>query len=554
MSYGIDFGGYKIGFKVLTTGNVYDVDEVERSEEDGQVVFRATKLSYGAGTGNVPAFFEARFEEQPNGLSWNARAEHAEPIKGIKVFIETFPLGTIIRPPGVRMDLDEGPGRCFVYPSGSHPLRDRGGETGIIPRTGGLPGMAAQFVLIEGPEETICIRGGEHPPRIKRFWFYRQGDRLEVNLYSEENACDRGNQYTAPTWTIEHVPSWENAVDGYVEWMEEAFALVPFEEREDVPDWLRKTCLVTILHGVSSDGKMCHNFAQMEDRLHQLAAVFPPENTLVKLLGHEGRVDYHLPDNLPGEELGGHEGFASFMETAHKLGFRVLLHMNIWGMAFDHPRFPEMRQHQIRDISGWPSQWGVDYDKDEAQEATFAYISPDVAAFRKMQVDGIGLLIDRYKPDAFHMDQSAFPINDLGHNHWRGVGLLFEDLGRAFPNVLFSGEGASEWIAGMYPLSSGQSAMGRGSDANVEMFKRIIGKYMRCYAHSASIPPEPWRGVWTFDEFERWWTEERFRRTEDAYARSGAIPTLVLTDKRISLDGELARLVLDRAQRWLGKL
>ena len=103
--------------------------------------------------------------------------------------------------------------------------------------------MAAQFVLIEGTDQTICIRGGEYPPRIKRFWFYREDDRLEVNLYSEENACDRGNQYTAPTWAIEHVPSWQDAVDGYAEWMEEAFGLVPFEEREDVPDWLRKTCL-----------------------------------------------------------------------------------------------------------------------------------------------------------------------------------------------------------------------------------------------------------------------------------------------------------------------
>ena len=91
-----------------------------------------------------------------------------------------------------------------------------------------------------------------------------------------------------------------------------------------MPEWLRRVAFVAILHGVTSDAKMCHTFAEMEARLHELAQIFPPERTLIKVLGHEGRVDYHVPDNLPGEELGGPEGFARFMRSAHDLGFKVL--------------------------------------------------------------------------------------------------------------------------------------------------------------------------------------------------------------------------------------
>jgi hypothetical protein len=549
----IEFGGYRFVFQVLTTGNVYDIDRFDRVQQDGRTLFSAQELSYGEGSGVVPASFEVTFWQRSDGVSWQSKAGHSEPIKGIKVFVESFPTGTIITAPGLRRELPEGLGRCYVYPNGSHPIRERGGETGIVPATGPVPGLSAQFVLVENPEETICIRSDECPPRFKRFWFYRVGDGIEVHLYSEENACQRGTEYTAPQWHIDRVASYREAVDAYVTWMEGAFGLVPFDERPDVPDWLREIALVTILHGVSSDGKMCHNFAEMEARLHELAAVFPPERTLVKLLGYEGRVDYYLPDNLPGAELGGHEGFARFMSTAHRLGFKVLLHLNVWGMAFDHPLYPQMRAHQIYDNTGWPAQWGVDYDKDETLEATFAYISPDTPEFREVLIECVRRLVDTYAPDALHMDQSAFPINDLRHNHLRGVGVLFQELKEAFPDVLFTGEGASEWVAGLYPLSSGMGYVWGGADIVDDIFLRTIGRYMRCYAHSASMPPEPRRGVWTFPHMRLWWSEIKFRDLEALHERLGVIPTLVMTDKRIEMDGKLVQLVLERARRWLSR-
>ncbi|MCZ0940005.1 MAG: hypothetical protein OXJ55_15285, partial [Caldilineaceae bacterium] len=203
------------------------------------------------------------------------------------------------------------------------------------------------------------------------------------------------------------------------------------------------------------------------------------------------------------------------------------------------------------------------YDKDENIEPTFAYISPDAPEFRQLMVDCIGRLVYDYAIDAFHLDQSAFPINDLRHDHMRGVGLLFEELQAAYPGVLFTGEGTSEWVAGMYALSSGQGEilwidMELGHDGsrldelvNAEMYCRLLGNYMLSYGSSGSIGPEPRRGVWTFPHPRIWWSERKFRAWQDFFERLDVIPTLVLTDKHVKTDSALARLVLDRAEQWL---
>ena len=56
--------------------------------------------------------------------------------------------------------------------------------------------------------------------------------------------------------------------------------------------------------------------------------------------------------------------------------------------------------------------WGGQ-ERIRAREPTFAYISPDAPEFRKLMVDCIGRLVNDYAVDAFHLDQSAFPIYDF---------------------------------------------------------------------------------------------------------------------------------------------
>ena len=182
MASRISFGGYTFLFQVLTTSNAYTAEFSEPVQEGERLIFRAQEVSYGDDSGRVNALFEVSFSGSSQTVSWQARAEHSEPIKGIKVFVESLPFGKVVTPPGLRWEISESAGQCFVFPHGAYPVRTRGGETGIVFPVGPIPGMAAQFILIEGEEETVCIRTNEHPPRFKRFWAYRVEDSLEVHL------------------------------------------------------------------------------------------------------------------------------------------------------------------------------------------------------------------------------------------------------------------------------------------------------------------------------------------------------------------------------------
>ena len=243
MASRISFGGYTFLFQVLTTSNAYTAEFSSPVQEGERLIFRAQEVSYGDDSGRVPALFEVSFSGSSQAVSWQARAEHSEPVKGIKVFVESLPFGKVVTPPGLRWEVSESAGQCFVFPHGGYPVRTRGGETGIVFPVGPIPGMAAQFILIEGEEETVCIRANEHPPRYQRFWAYRVEDSLEVHLMSEENAFELNNEHSSPTWHIERVSSWQDAVDPYIEWMEKAYDLTPFDQEARCARMAASGCL-----------------------------------------------------------------------------------------------------------------------------------------------------------------------------------------------------------------------------------------------------------------------------------------------------------------------
>ena len=118
------------------------------------------------------------------------------------------------------------------------------------------------------------------------------------------------------------------------------------------------------------------------------------------------------------------------------------------------------------------------------------------------------------------------------------------------PAVQFTGEGPNtELSASLCPLLSGVT--GASSETAAEMYRRLLGPYVREHGHSASLAPEPYRGVWAVGR-SGWWSAERFAEQQERAARMGAIPTLNLTDQRIRLTGPHVRDVLDLARHYAG--
>ena len=125
MASRISFGGYTFLFQVLTTSNAYTAEFSEPVQEGERLIFRAQEVSYGDDSGRVPALFEVSFSGSPQAVSWQARAEHSEPVKGIKAFVESLPFGKVVTPPGLRWEISESAGQCFVFPHGAYPVRGR---------------------------------------------------------------------------------------------------------------------------------------------------------------------------------------------------------------------------------------------------------------------------------------------------------------------------------------------------------------------------------------------------------------------------------------------
>jgi hypothetical protein len=539
----LTFDGYDFDFTVLTTGNYYKPLDLEVSQRGEGIQATAGQLVYGAGTGAMDAHFEARIERTAKGICWQASAIHPEPIKGIKTRISPLPHGRLLVPLRREITLAEGQGCCFVFPSGYYPIRHASvSASGITPEAGPLPWWGAQFLLLEASDRTLCVRGPEHPFGWKRFWAHRDGDSLSLELYSEAKACERKSEHMTPCWYIEQASGREEAIDDYQQWLVDAYGLVPFNQRVDVPSWLPKIALVAMLHGRAYNGKTCHTFEQMSGRAGALSARFPPERTLLFVLGFDGRMDFTWPGTSPDEALGGPAGFRTFIETAHQMGHRVMLHLNVWGVAYDSPSFRELCDHQVRDSEGRLVGWDFDWDYDEIQERVFAYVSPDAPPWRRVLVNRVRSLVADYGIDAIYLDQATTYVNDACHDHGRGVAALCHELRAALPGTLFAGESISEQVMPLYPLGN------MGPLDTPELLRRLCRPYVRYFAEA--LPPENRPGVWSPQEQP--WSLERFYALAEAHDRAGTIPSLNLTDVQVDLDSLEAGSVFQRAKRYPG--
>jgi len=489
---------------------------------------------------------EVTFRGAPDNFSWTARASHAEEIKGLRVGISPLPAGKVTVPVDAEFTLKDGdPGRVFAYPGGYYPLRHVN-STHVEPAAGPLPTWAVQFAIFHGDGQHVILSAREYPPRVKKLWVYRIGEHQDVYLYSEEDACRRGQEYTAPTWTLSRTADWRPVVDDYSRWMGQAFQMAPFAERPGLQPWLKDIRLVAILHGGSHDGKIGYDFRAMAACLEELAKRFPPNHTLIKVAGFEGRIDRNWPDVEPGEALGGARAFDSLIAAAHRLGYHLIPHLNVWGASYENPKTKALLPHQIIDPEGRPSTWSYDKDQDEIAEEIFAYISPDTSEWREVIKDQVRVLTGRGM-DAIYLDQTGTFINDLRHDHFRGLKTLYTELRENFPSIQFAGEApVTEVTASLVSLVCGIPIV--QTEQLAEICRVLFKPYTRNYGYNLS--PEPYRGVWSSQQPVETWNKDHYLRYVERSAWVHGIPSLSLTDRRINLDGELVRVVLEQAKNY----
>ena len=286
----------------------------------------------------------------------------------------------------------------------------------------------APFVLIQGRRGGVIIWADDPSLRFKSLVLEHAQRAFRLQFESRNLApFEDKSAITSSRWRIRaYAGNWQAGAAIYRQWAKARFDLLPLEQK--APAWARDIRFVVTM-----------GFDQ--PLLKDLASHCNPAQTLLYLAGwRKDGYDRNYPDYTAVPTL------APFVAEAHRLGFRVMLHVNYFGCDPQNPLYATFKQWQIRDpFSGalqcweWPAQPPI----------KFAYINPASRAWREMFVQHMVEVARQYAADAFHLDESWCLYNDKngvidGLNFLEGSLALHRDLRRALPEVALSGEGLNE--------------------------------------------------------------------------------------------------------------
>ncbi len=270
-------------------------------------------------------------------------------------------------------------------------------------------------------------------------------------LFKDLQIGSRGNSTIDVSLSTETVAPWAEASTLLpVEWRLKAFAGDWRSAAQAYRDWLaaNRPAPSAEAHAWVRDIRTVVRLDPVyPSLLAPIAGLFDPSETLIYLPNWRlSGYDTNYPDYTPAT------GVAAFVARAHSLGFKVMLHIDFFGVSPSNPDFAAVQQWQAKDPSSLQplgSLWGSD---PASTPNRFAFIDPAASAFRQLLVSRIGAAVAAVGPDALHLDMSSFPFNDgngpiEGPSFAQGVVQLHKDLAAAFPALVFGGEGMNDTIS-----------------------------------------------------------------------------------------------------------
>ena len=244
------------------------------------------------------------------------------------------------------------------------------------------------------------------------------------------------------------------------------------------------------------------------------------------------------------------ETLEPFVKQAHALGFRVMLHVNYFGVDPKHPLYEQFERYQVRDPWGdHDRQWWV-WDRAEP-EIRFAYINPACRRGGEYFVGQMATLCRRYQIDALHLDQTLCIYNDHnglidGASMIDGNLALHRELREALPEVALSGEGLNE-VTCRYEAFAQRHAWGvnhadgtwsrRPLSCAHPISSYLFRPYTVINGYLGCAPP-------TQGQLYAAWNE--------AYEHWGVIPTLKPDPAQLRDPTDFSRQFFDEAAFWLG--
>ncbi len=404
----------------------------------------------------------------------------------------------------------------------------------------------AQFALGENKKGGMFLHTKDENPDFKLFRVKRDNDEFELSLGFESNAPITNNTLEAEWFLDSYKDNWKTPVDKHRKWLEEKFNLVPYNEHPHFPEWANNINFILEPWGMRKDQpEPHHTFDQIKDRLKEFAELHKPEETLLYLAGFaENGIDSHAPDYNPSERCGGEEKFKELVDKAHQLGYKVMIHTNILALTFQHPLYNKFKDFQVVDWFEKKVGWGNDIDGDWLPEEFFAYVNPGYKEWGDHMEKVLGDLINKFNLDAVFLDQTLLAFNvSKGPNFLTGMKNHIHRLQKAFPNILFAGEGLHEEVLEVLPfvqihgLDSLTEVHGMEGKKEWRLVHPVsvylLGKYTRFCGHLLTKYPK----------------HPGFKLQEDSYKKLNVIPTLCLYKNSQKIDIPEVREMVDRAKK-----
>jgi hypothetical protein len=404
----------------------------------------------------------------------------------------------------------------------------------------------AQFTLGENKKGGMFLHLKDKNPDFKLFRVKRNDDEFELSLGFEANAPITKNTLRREWYLDSYTGSWKKPIDKHRIFLESKFNLLSYDEHPHFPDWSEKINFILEPWGMRKDQpEPFHTFDEIKERLHEFAELHNPSETLLYLPGFaENGIDSHAPDYNPSEKCGGEKKFKELIDKAHQLGYKVMVHTNVLALTFQHPLFQKFKDCQVVDWFGKKVGWGNDIDGDWLAEDFFAYVNPGYKEWGDHLEKVIGNLISKFKIDAVFLDQTLLAFNvSKGPNFLTGMKEHIQRLQKAFPKILFAGEGIHEEVLSALPfaqihgidsLSEIHGMEGKNEWRRVHpVSSYLFGKYTKLSAHLLTKYPK----------------HPKFKLQENSYKKLGVIPALCLYKATQKIDIPEVRKMIERAKR-----
>ncbi len=392
-------------------------------------------------------------------------------------------------------------------------------------------------------EGALCyVRSLDTRVREKRFTLLRRDDGLDIELIFEENATEMGNRVLVPAWEVGAAATLDAIMAPHARHVADAYGLLPWDERRDVPDWARSISLVAAIHCQHWTGYVFNDYAKVLRTIQWLAERIEPERILAYLPGWEGRYYWQYGDYRPDPRMGGEQGFGRLVDGARHIGAHVMPMFGINGVNRGLPNY-EQWGAPAQVVSAGGNQFGGSVDWDGSRHydhGSGTLLNPGSPTWQNRLVTQVTELIDRFGFDGVFLDISAVWTNDPRFQIYDGVTQLIRRIRQGRPEILVAGEGWYDGIAAATPLM--QSGHSDGvMHWHDQPYPALFDTFSRGFGHLCI--GDPGRGSTGVHELG-YNTERRVP------LRKGLLPTVTIVEDTLERAPEQVAQIIDDARAY----